>query len=351
MMTRVATAVCGMMVAVGGFAQDRETMLGVFRTQVEMEKRLLSADVAGLDKVQEQLRGATDRMVRLGDDLLRAEKEGEDLASFLARSADVRKAEAEVDELTRAAQQLRSTLAARRGSLDQLQAEVKRLQEALGGAEDELSGRWDVTIEPGSLSGTFDLRLDGTIVSGVYALSGGWRGSLRGTFISGNLRLERIDSQLGLVAVYTARLITRDDEKRLEGRWESTNLAAGMALLVMFIGLVYLPTMDRECAARRLALKVNTIAGPDDEIFSVGYREPTLAFYARRHVNFSGNWEEIAQPLLEQEHFLCIATETKMALMPADLQDILYEVGHASAYVPSKGTWMSWTFLAPKTPQ
>lgn len=228
-MTRVATAVCGMVVAVAGFAQDRETMLEVFRAQVEMERNLLTADLTSLQKVQDQLRGATDRLVRLGDDLLRAERENEDLASFQARSIDVRKAETEVDDLSRAAQQLRATIAARRASLDQLLAEVKRLQEALGGEEDELSGRWDVTIEPGDLVGTFDLRLDGTIVSGVYTLAGGWRGSLRGTFISGNLRLERIDSQLGLVAVYTARLITRDNEKRLEGRWESTNLAAGMA--------------------------------------------------------------------------------------------------------------------------
>ena len=50
-----------------------------------------------------------------------------------------------------------------------------------------------------------------------------------GTLIGDNVRLERIDSQLGLAAIYTAILVTRDGERRLEGRWESTNLAAGMA--------------------------------------------------------------------------------------------------------------------------
>jgi len=62
----------------------------------------------------------------------------------------------------------------------------------------------------------------------VYQLSGGWKGSLRGTFIDGDVRLERIDSQQGFVAVYTGRLVTRDTEKRLEGTWDATNLAAGL---------------------------------------------------------------------------------------------------------------------------
>jgi len=210
-------------------AQGNETVLEVFKTQLKMEQRLLASDLASLDRIQEQLRGATDRLLRLNDDLLRAEREGEDATSFAARSDDIRRAEAELEELTRASQQLRTTMAARRGSVDQLQEEIKRLQGDLAAGQDELSGRWNVSIEPGALRGTFELRLDGTLLTGVYQLAGGWRGSLRGTFIGGNIRLERIDSQLGLVAIYTARLVTRNDERRLEGRWESTNLADGMA--------------------------------------------------------------------------------------------------------------------------
>jgi hypothetical protein len=102
------------------------------------------------------------------------------------------------------------------------------MEEATQATPDDLSGRWIVAVEPGSFSGAFDLRLDGTIVTGVYQLSGGWKGSLRGTFIDGDVRLERIDSQQGFVAVYTGRLVTRDTEKRLEGTWDATNLAAGL---------------------------------------------------------------------------------------------------------------------------
>ena len=224
--TALATGV--LLLACSAAAQGRDPVLEMFKAQRDIEKRLLGADLATMERVQDQLRGACDRLVRLGDDLLRAQKDGEDLGSFTARSADLRHAEAEVGELVASAQQLRTTIGARRAYLDQVLAEIRRMEEATQATPDDLSGRWIVAVEPGSFSGAFDLRLDGTIVTGVYQLSGGWKGSLRGTFIDGDVRLERIDSQQGFVAVYTGRLVTRDTEKRLEGTWDATNLAAGL---------------------------------------------------------------------------------------------------------------------------
>jgi len=228
MRNAIAVAAGVMLVACSAAAQGRDPVLDVFKAQRDIEKRLLSADLASMERVQEQLRGACDRLVRLGDDLLRAQKDGEDLGSFTARSADLRRAESEVGELVSAAQQLRTTIGARRGYLDQVQAEIRRMEEASQATPDDVSGRWTVAIEPGGFTGTFDLRLDGSVVTGVYQISGGWKGSLRGTFIGGDIRLERIDSQLGFVATYTGHLISRETERRLEGTWEATNLAAGM---------------------------------------------------------------------------------------------------------------------------
>jgi hypothetical protein len=221
-------ALAALLLAGWSLAQGRDPVLEVFRTQAEIEKRLLATDLASLGTVQEQLRAACDRLVRLGDDLLRAQRDGEDFGSFTARSADLRRAESEVADLTSAAAQLRSTIGARRAYLQQVQTEVRRMEEVTLASGDELSGRWLVAIEPGAMKGTFDLRLDGTLVTGVYQLSGGWKGSLRGTLISGDIRMERIDTQQGFVAVYIGRLVTRAGEKRLEGTWEATNLAAGM---------------------------------------------------------------------------------------------------------------------------
>lgn len=223
-----ALAACVLLFAGPVVAQGRDPVLDMFKAQREIEKRLLGADLAAMERVQEQLRGACDRLVRLGDDLLRAQKDGEDLGSFTARSADLRHAESEVNDLVISAQQLRTTLGARRAYLDQVQSEIRRMEESGQATQDELTGRWLVAVEPGGFTGTFDLRLDGTLVTGVYQLSGGWKGSLRGTFIGGDLRLERIDSQQGFVAVYTGRLVFRETEKRIEGAWDATNLAAGM---------------------------------------------------------------------------------------------------------------------------
>jgi hypothetical protein len=227
---RRVTALAAAAFLVGGWAvaQSHEGVLEVFKTQRDIEKRLMAADLATLERVQDQIRGACDRLVRLGDDLLRAQKDGEDLGGFTARSSDLRHAESEVTTLLGAASQLRATIGARRAYLEQVQAEIRRIEEAAQAVGDELSGRWSVAIEPGGFTGVFDLRLDGTLVTGVYQISGGWRGSLRGTLVGGDVRLERIDTQQGFVAVYTGRLVARGNEKQLEGTWEATNLAAGM---------------------------------------------------------------------------------------------------------------------------
>jgi hypothetical protein len=217
-------------------AQGRDPVIEVLRLQVDIEKRLLAADYATMERGVGQLRAASDRMVRLAEDLLRAEKEGEATESLTARSTDLRRSEAEVAELMSASQQIRATILARRGLLQQIEAELKQLEESAPAGRDELSGKWSVVIEPGGLKGTFDLLLDGTLVSGVYQLSGGWKGSLRGTLVGGTVRLERIDAQLGFAAVYNARLVTRGGEKRLEGTWDATNLTAGMPVSGTWVG-------------------------------------------------------------------------------------------------------------------
>ncbi|MGV8038781.1 MAG: hypothetical protein AB2L07_01395 [Thermoanaerobaculaceae bacterium] len=222
----LALVVCGF--GAVALAQYRDPVLEVFKAQSEIEKRLLANDLTALEKAQGDLSDASFRLLRLGDDLIRAEREGEDVAGLQARSADIARAEAEVARLIGTCQMLRTAIGVRRSVLEQMQAEIKRLEEAGQASQDELSGRWSVAIEPGGMKGTFDLRLDGTLVTGVYQLAGGWKGSLRGTLIGEVVRLERIDTQQGFVAVYSGRLVAREGGKRIEGSWDATNLAAGM---------------------------------------------------------------------------------------------------------------------------
>ena len=222
--------------AIPAGVQAADPVLEVFRTQLEMERRLMTLDLTGLERVQEQFRVAADRVMRLSEDLLRAQRDGEDATGFAARSADLRRAEADLQERLAASQDLRNTMTARRNMIEQLQMEVKRLEDGRATFEDDITGRWEVVVEPGGQRGMFEVRLEGTLLTGVFQLAGGWRGSLRGTLIGGNIRLERIDSQLGLAAIYLGRLVTRNGERRLEGSWEATNLAAGMATSGTWIG-------------------------------------------------------------------------------------------------------------------
>lgn len=126
------------------------------------------------------------------------------------------------------------------------------------------------------------------------------------------------------------------------------DLAAGMLLLVLSLSLVYLPTMDKQSAAHVLAGKVRSLANANSEICSIGYKEPTLVFYAQRPVQFLFNWNQLPEEKLNDRNLICLARDKNLNDMPVDLHERLEKVGHASAYLPSKGKWMSWTFLAPK---
>lgn len=225
-----------MLIAVVAAGQARDPVLESLRTQLEIERRTVGLELGKLERVQELMRDASERLMRLSSDLLRAQREGEDSGKLAERSIDLGRAEAEVNELIGLGQQLRQDIASRRTHMEQVELEVRRLEGTAQVQADELSGKWNVIIEPGAMRGTFDLRLDGTLVNGTYQLAGGWKGSLRGTFIGGNLRLERIDTELGFAATYLGKVAGPEGDRRLEGTWEATNLAAGMPAAGTWVG-------------------------------------------------------------------------------------------------------------------
>lgn len=89
---------------------------------------------------------------------------------------------------------------------------------------DSIAGRWRVQIQPQNVAGVFDLRQEGTVISGTYEV-GTSRGSLRGTFIDRNLRLDRIDAKGGFDSVF---LGTFDPAAQtITGAWTANELASG----------------------------------------------------------------------------------------------------------------------------
>lgn len=88
---------------------------------------------------------------------------------------------------------------------------------------DPITGRWEATIDPGTRKGSFRLVLDGTLVSGDYTLDGGFRGSLRGTYVGERITIQRIDSERGFDATFYGRV--QPQLKRITGTWEATAIA------------------------------------------------------------------------------------------------------------------------------
>jgi hypothetical protein len=105
---------------------------------------------------------------------------------------------------------------------------ISFMEGEVGGARprsDSIAGRWRVQVQPQNVAGIFELRLDGTVISGTYEV-GTSKGSLRGTVVdSKSLRLERIDAQGGFDSVF---LGTFDPAAQtITGSWTANELANG----------------------------------------------------------------------------------------------------------------------------
>lgn len=191
------------------------------QVQLRLERKLLALDLASY-------REARDRERRIRAQL--DESAGRLDTALEGDSLTLGSLEALHDDLV--ATQAAATIASNRveEQLRRLEDRMRRISFLEGevgmrsAQADPVTGRWEVTIAPQNVPGVFDLRLDGTVVSGEYTISGFFNGSFRGTFSSGRLRLERIDSTRGFDAVFEG---TIDSAGRVTGSWTANELASG----------------------------------------------------------------------------------------------------------------------------
>jgi hypothetical protein len=198
------------------------------REQLKIQQALLDRDLQQYEEHRANLQEAWVRVERESADMLRAQRQGESLDSLQLRDEDLRQAESLLLMHVFSIQRVRRSMLASRAVIATTEEEIRRLEEQVGVREDPLSGTWRLVMEPGGQRGFMSLRLDGTLVQGTYQLEGDWTGSLRGTYVSRKVRLERIDSQIGFAAILHGRLQGRGDNVRLQGSWEATQLASGM---------------------------------------------------------------------------------------------------------------------------
>lgn len=203
-------------------------MARVLQKDLEIQERLQVEELAQLQRVEANFADALTRVQRGNADYLHALVEEELIESLRRRDEDVRLAEGQLLMDMLEFQQLRQSTLARESLMRAMRAEIQELTGTTDQQRDLISGVWDVVLDPGGQRGRMELMLDGTLIQGTYQLDGGWSGSLRGTLVGGRVRLERIDAEMGFVAILYGAVRSAGADVRLEGKWESTQLAAGM---------------------------------------------------------------------------------------------------------------------------
>lgn len=198
------------------------------REQIRIREIVLEGQLDDLAEARQQLRELWLQLEQQTGNLMRAQREGETVDSLRLRDEDLRRLESEFLAAITKLQQERRTTLENRTMLAAIATEVDRLSTEVGDAEAPLNGTWRLVVEPGQ-DGTAYLQQQGTLVTGTYALSGGFSGSFRGTLVARKVRLERIDSQIGFAAIFYGQLVGQGRNLRLQGNWEATQLASGLA--------------------------------------------------------------------------------------------------------------------------
>ena len=191
---------------------------------LDLERRARNEDVLEVERLTSEATRADAAAASARERLVDAVRGGDVQAGDL-RDEEERVVEAEARAT--AAREIRRAAVARLVErvrrIGLLQEEVARRRSASRRVADPITGRWEATIDPGARKGTFRLVLDGTLVSGDYTLDGGFRGSLRGTYVGERITIQRIDSERGFDATFYGRV--QPQQKRITGTWEATAIA------------------------------------------------------------------------------------------------------------------------------
>ncbi len=202
-----------------------DAVLDTLLVSLDIEKKRAAEDAEEFERTTERLARAEADLTAAFGRLARLVREGSaDRAAFENAADGVDEARARAAVQAEKRRGLSESLAEHGRRAAALREEIQKRREGIRAPSDPVTGRWDVTINPGNRHGVLRLALDGTIVSGDYVLDGGFRGSVRGTFVGDRLALDRIDSERGFDAKFYGR-VTLGATRRIGGTWEATAIA------------------------------------------------------------------------------------------------------------------------------
>jgi len=210
--------------------RPEETLLALYtlETQIEMETQVLASLQGGYRDNQEERERFAARL-----ESLFAELESALAAPAEAFHAeDVSRRDQELERLEKAqalawdeGRRLRQRMLDAKFRLALLRHKVEELIGSLPTATESMTGYWDVVFVPGEQRGVFFLNHSAAILTGEYALEGGFHGSVQGTLIDQKVVLHRIDSRLGRVMDLDGTLSA--DGLTIKGVWRRFDLSDG----------------------------------------------------------------------------------------------------------------------------
>ena len=213
----------------GELLRPETTLAALMGLEVDrqIEQRLLVADLERLVAWNARRDRALERLRALYGDLDGAFSTDPD-ATAAANAGDLERRildlESRLFGIGGEGRDLRQRIQERRLRLGILTAKMNEITALLPADADTLTGIWDVTMAPVDEDGVFSLYQTGTLLTGEYALEGGWHGSLEGTVIDGKVYLERIDARKGRFASFSGRL--DPDGRTIRGTWQERDLTA-----------------------------------------------------------------------------------------------------------------------------
>jgi hypothetical protein len=204
-----------------------------FEDVIEVERLTAAASLAD--------GAAASARQRFSDSLRRGELDAASLRDDEERIVEAEAKARAMQETRRAAV---SRLLERVRRIGLLQEEIAKRRLASRRPGDPVTGRWQTVIDPGGRKGVYRLVLDGTLISGDYVLDGGFRGSLRGTFVGERVSIQRIDSERGFDATFYGRV--QPQSKRITGTWEATAIAPAVGPVAGTWSATLLPDEDED---------------------------------------------------------------------------------------------------------
>ncbi len=203
-----------------------QTLLEALEASQRVEIRLFDGELERYDRARLGEREAHDTLrtrADLLDRALRRRNTGLDQLAELESAVTVARETAYAASRELAAQ--RRQLYLRMATLAEIDAEIASERGRALVPPSVLDGFWEIEFEPSGGVGLLKLRVEGTLITGTYRVSGGRTGSVRGTIADNKVDLERIDNANGFDSVLKGEF--NPANRQIKGGWTAVDLSGG----------------------------------------------------------------------------------------------------------------------------